>query len=125
VHSPPSPAILPHPPGLANLARPDTLPMPSATRPGLTHLVAVNVLAGCTTGCSCEAGQRNQYCAHRKQVDSEEASYGFARCCACGSLMRLGSIETRSGSQRAWFCPSAAEHSAHEPGVAMLMRVPR
>lgn len=106
----------------SNLLRDDVIRVPSATRSGLLHSVSVSVLLGATTGCSCEAGQRNLYCAHRKEVDANEGAWGFSRCVLDGTLMRLDVWNTRSGAVRVWRCSQSDEHSSHEAGTAILFR---
>lgn len=103
----------------------DVIRVPSRSRPDVVHIVSVSVLIGATTGCTCEAGQQQQYCAHRKDIDSWEATYGFARCRTCGVLMTLEQWPTRSGPVDAWQCPNESidhPHSGCEKGTKVLER---
>lgn len=100
----------------------DVIVLPSRTRPDGHHFVRVNVLAGCTSGCSCAAGQRGEMCWARKEVDAVEGSWGFERCAECGVLCRLGHFYAGSGSVAIWVCPRSDEHSSHEDATAVLFR---
>jgi len=99
----------------------DLIAVPSRTRADVYHFVHVNVLAGCTDGCSCEAGQRGEICWARREVDANEGSWGFRRCVECGALCWLGRWHSGSGYPIAIFlCPRDGRHSGHQRAEVVL-----